>query len=64
MVETTEKLMTLAEFLDWDDGTDTHYELVRGKVVAMAPASARHSVIVSKINAALQAHSGDPAVLA
>ena len=33
MVETAEKLMTLAEFLDWDDGTDARYELVRGKLV-------------------------------
>ena len=40
MVETAEKLMTLAEFLDWDDGTDTRYELVRGKVVARAAPSA------------------------
>jgi Uma2 family endonuclease len=55
MVETAEKLMTVAEFLDWDDGTDTRYELVRGKVVAMAPTSGRHSVIVSKISAALEA---------
>jgi Uma2 family endonuclease len=55
MVKTAEKLMTVAEFLDWNDGTDTRYELVRGKVVAMAPASGRHSVIVSKIDAALQA---------
>ena len=54
MVQTAEKLLTVAEFLDRDDGTDTRYELVRGKIVAMAPASGRHSVIVSKINAALQ----------
>jgi Uma2 family endonuclease len=55
MAETAEKLMTVAEFLDWDDGTDTRYELVRGKLVAMAPTSARHSVIASKISAALEA---------
>ena len=60
MVETAEKLMTLAEFLDWDDGTGTHYELVRGKVVAMAPTSARHSVIVSNLGAALRAKLKDP----
>jgi Uma2 family endonuclease len=29
--------MTLEEFLRWDDGTDTHYELVDGFPVAMAP---------------------------
>jgi len=32
-----EKLMTVDEFLRWDDGTDTRYELVDGQIVAMAP---------------------------
>lgn len=27
--------MSLAEFLDWDDGTDTRYELIDGRVAAM-----------------------------
>ena len=27
--------MTLAEFLDWDDGTDTRYELFDGQILAM-----------------------------
>jgi hypothetical protein len=26
-----------AEFLEWDDGTDTLYELIDGEVVALAP---------------------------
>jgi Uma2 family endonuclease len=47
--------MTVAEFLEWDDGTDIRYELVRGKVVAMAPPSPKHSVIASKIGGALEA---------
>lgn len=55
MVETAEKRMTLAEFLQWNDGTDTRYELVHGKAVAMAPPSAKHSVIVSKIGGAFEA---------
>jgi Uma2 family endonuclease len=55
MAETAEKSMTIAEFLQWEDGTDTHYELVRGKTVAMAPPTAKHSVIVSKIGGALEA---------
>ena len=45
------KRMTLAEFLVWDDGTDTRYELVGGEPRAMAPASGRHGVI--QHNAAL-----------
>jgi Uma2 family endonuclease len=60
MAKTAEKLMTLAEFLDWDDGTDIRYELVRGRVVAMAPASGRHSVIVSNLGAELRAKLKDP----
>ena len=37
--------IALAEFLDWDDGTDTRYELIDGRVVAMAtpiPSAQRH----------------------
>ena len=42
MPETAEKRMSLAEFLEWDDGTDTRYELVGGQPVAMAPPSEAH----------------------
>jgi Uma2 family endonuclease len=38
--------MSLAAFLEWDDGTDRRYELVRGHVVALAPPAGAHSVIV------------------
>ena len=64
MVETAEKRMTIAEFLQWDEGSDTRYELVRGKVIAMAPPSARHSVIVSKIGGVLEAGLKGPATSA
>ena len=37
--------MTVAEFLTWDDGTDTRYELIDGRPVAMAPVTAGHSII-------------------
>ena len=53
MADAAEKQMTLAEFLKWDDGTDTRYELVRGRVVAMARPRVAHSIIVSNIGAAL-----------
>jgi Uma2 family endonuclease len=46
--------MTVAEFLNWDDGTDTRYELVQGRVLAMAPASPNHSIIASKLVGALE----------
>ena len=32
--------MTVEEFLDWDDGTDTRHMLVDGAIVAMAPPAA------------------------
>lgn len=46
--------MTVAEFYDWHDGSDTRHELVRGVPVAMAPPSGRHAVIVSNIQGSLQ----------
>jgi Uma2 family endonuclease len=53
-----EKRMTLDEFLRWDDGTDTRYELIDGFSVAMAPPAEAHRILavrlVSRIDAALQ----------
>ena len=42
--------MSLAEFLDWDDGTDTRYELIDGRVVAMAPPNPRHSAMTRRLS--------------
>jgi Uma2 family endonuclease len=47
------------EFLQWDDGTDTRYELIEGEIVAMAPAMPEHVTIVSNLDRALAA--GPPA---
>jgi Uma2 family endonuclease len=41
--------MSAAEFLKWDDGTDTRYELIHGRVVAMAPAFEPHGRIASNV---------------
>ncbi len=54
MADAAEKRMTVAEFLAWDDGTDTRYELIDGRPVAMAPAAPNHSIIASKIAGALE----------
>ena len=35
MTITTNRIMTLAEYLNYDDGTDTRYELVNGELVKM-----------------------------
>lgn len=57
MAELATKPMTLDEFLRWDDGTETHYELIGGFPVAMAPPAAAHRILatrlVSRIDAAL-----------
>jgi Uma2 family endonuclease len=49
--------MTLDEFLHWDDGTDTRYELIDGFPVAMAPQAEAHRILavrlVSRIDAKL-----------
>jgi Uma2 family endonuclease len=39
--------MTLAEFLEWDDGSDRRYEMVDGYVVMMAPASEAHGELAA-----------------
>ena len=49
--------MTLDEFFRWEDGTDTHYELVGGFPLAMAPPAEAHRILTmrlaSRIDAAL-----------
>lgn len=59
MSELAYRAMTLDEFLRWDDGTDTHYELIGGFPVAMAPPAEVHRALavrlVSRIDAALSA---------
>lgn len=59
MAEPAYRPMTLEEFLRWDDGSDTHYELIGGFPVAMAPPAAAHRILAmrlgSRIDAALAA---------
>ena len=45
--------MVVADFVQWDDGTDARYELASGVPVAMAPPSGRHADIVANITARL-----------
>jgi len=54
MAEPAAKRMNLAAFLDWDDGTDARYELVDGRVVAMAPPVEAHGTIVANLAAAIR----------
>ena len=45
----TEIRITFEEYLSYDDGTNTDYELVNGKLVEMPPASFLHSDIIDFI---------------
>lgn len=54
MSELALKRMTLDEFLRWDDGTDTRYELIGGFPVAMAPPAERHGTLALRIGARLE----------
>jgi Uma2 family endonuclease len=54
MAEPAIQPMTLAEFLSWDDGTDTHYELIAGFPVAMAPPAAAHRMLAARALTAIE----------
>ena len=55
MAERAIRRMTIDEFLSWDDGTDTRYELIDGVVVAMAPAAPRHGNLILRLGGAIEA---------
>ena len=42
MTTALERLYTFEEYLNYDDGTDTRYELEDGRLLAMPPASDTH----------------------
>lgn len=49
MAELAIKPMTLEEFLRWEDGTKTHYELIGGFPMAMAPPAEGHSILAVRL---------------
>jgi Uma2 family endonuclease len=55
MAEPAIRRMTVDDFLRWDDGTDTRYELVDGLVMAMAPQVPRHGTLVLRLGGAIDA---------
>jgi Uma2 family endonuclease len=55
MAEPAIRRMTVDEFLRWEDGTDTRYELVDGFVVAMAPPAPRHGALFARLAGAIDA---------
>ena len=60
MAEPAEKRMSLAAFLEWDDGTDARYELVDGRIVAMAPPVEAHGTIVANLAAVIRPRLKSP----
>lgn len=61
MSELAVRRMSLADFLRWEDGTDTRYELLYGVPVAMAPPAVAHgrlaARLIARVDAALASRS-------
>jgi Uma2 family endonuclease len=55
MSEAALKRMTVAEFLRWEDGTDTRYELLAGFAMAMAPPAVAHGILALRLGARIDA---------
>ena len=51
MSEAAPRGMTVDEFLRWEDGTDTRYELVCGEIRRREVASAIHSALLARLGA-------------
>jgi Uma2 family endonuclease len=55
MSERAERRMTVSEFLEWDDGTDTRYELIGGQPIAMAPPARAHRILSARLGGRIEA---------
>jgi Uma2 family endonuclease len=55
MSELAIRPMSVAEFLRWDDGTDTRYELVGGFPMAMALPARAHGILCARLAGAIDA---------
>jgi Uma2 family endonuclease len=53
MAEAALRGITVDEFLRWEDGTDTRYELVNGFIVAMAPPAPPHGILSVRLGGSL-----------
>jgi Uma2 family endonuclease len=51
MARAADKLWTLEEFLAFDDGSDTSYQLFEGRIVAMNPPLRGHGTLVVRLAA-------------
>jgi Uma2 family endonuclease len=55
MADAAFRAMSLEEFFNWDDGTDTRYELIGGFPVAMAPGLEDHGILALRLGARIDA---------
>jgi Uma2 family endonuclease len=55
MSEPAIRRMSLNEFLRWEDGTDTRYELLWGVPVAMAPPARAHGTLWARLGGMIDA---------
>jgi Uma2 family endonuclease len=53
MIVSTDRRMSLEDYLNYDDGTDTRYELVDGELVAMSLGKGEHGAIIMALRDAL-----------
>jgi Uma2 family endonuclease len=60
MASPAPKRMTLAEFLQWDDGTDRRYELLDGVPVMMAPTLEAHGELALALGSEIRARLPSP----
>jgi Uma2 family endonuclease len=49
MIVATDRRLSLEDYLNYDDGTDTRYELVDGELVPMSLGKGEHSAIIMTI---------------
>jgi Uma2 family endonuclease len=54
MAEPAIRRMSLDEFLRWDDGTETRYELINGRPKAMAPTLKRQSILSTRLSVTIE----------
>jgi Uma2 family endonuclease len=64
MAKPAPRRMSLAEFLEWDDGSDLRYELIEGEPVSMAPPLFGHAIVVANLARAIGRQLKPPCILA
>src|SRR5918996_551482 len=60
MASPAPKRMTLAEFLEWDDGSDRRYQLLDGVPVMMAPSLEAHGELALALGAEIRTRLKPP----